>query len=296
MYQTDRLHYLARLVERHAHEDGINPTRIAPLGCYKASQTIARCPTIDGAGFGIVCQGAKKSYVGEKQLDFVPGQVMIGIYPIPVETEVIEASVDEPFLLAALKINSHRVANILSRLDQIENPPPSSSTTDPSNFFAMPLSNNLLESFIRLMELLDNPTDVAMLSDNIIDEIYYRLVHQERGRELRNLLQHNGDIQRISNAITYVHHNLNHSVSVDQLAKMVNMSRTAFFKHFKAVMHMSPLQYAKSMRLHHAQKLLKEGKKANQVTYMVGYNSTAQFSREYKRHFGFTPSETFSHY
>ncbi len=53
------------------------------------------------------------------------------------------------------------------------------------------------------------------------------------------------------------------------------------------------LQYAKSMKLHKAQRLLKEGEKANQAAYLVGYNSTAQFSREYKRHFGFTPSETF---
>jgi AraC-like DNA-binding protein len=47
------------------------------------------------------------------------------------------------------------------------------------------------------------------------------------------------------------------------------------------------------MKLHKAQRLLKEGEKANQAAYLVGYNSTAQFSREYKRHFGFTPSETF---
>lgn len=56
---------------------------------------------------------------------------------------------------------------------------------------------------------------------------------------------------------------------------------------------MSPLQYAKSMKLHKAQQLLREGKRANQAAYLAGYNSTAQFSREYKRHFGFTPSETF---
>jgi AraC-like DNA-binding protein len=38
--------------------------------------------------------------------------------------------------------------------------------------------------------------------------------------------------------------------------------------------------------------LLKEGKKANEAGYLVGYNNPAQFSREYKRHFGFAPSAT----
>ena len=292
MYKADQLHHLATLVERHAHIDGINRTRIDSLGCYKATQTTARCPAIDGAGIGVVCQGTKRSYIGKQRLEFLPGQVMIGFYPIPVETEVIEASVDEPFLLVGLAINRPRMANVLSRLDQIEDTPPKPISADPSNMFAIRLNSSILDPFIRLVELLENPTDAAMLSDSIIDEIYYRIVSQERGGELRALLQQHGDIQRISKAITYIHHNLDQPVSVDQLAEMVHMSRTAFFKNFKAVMHMSPLQYAKAVRLNEAQKLIREGKRANEAGYLVGYGIPAQFSREYKRYFGDPPSAT----
>ena len=35
-----------------------------------------------------------------------------------------------------------------------------------------------------------------------------------------------------------------------------------------------------------------EGKNVNEAGYLVGYNSPAQFSREYKRYFGYSPSET----
>ena len=70
------------------------------------------------------------------------------------------------------------------------------------------------------------------------------------------------------------------------------MSRTTFYENFKEVMHISPLQYAKSVKLDRAQSLIKEGRKANEAGYLVGYNSPAQFSREYKRHFGFAPSAT----
>ncbi len=218
--------------------------------------------------------------------------MMIGFYPIPVETEVIHASVDEPFLLVGLTINRRRMVNVLSRLEQIEDTPPKSSSADPTNIFAIPLNNNLLDPFIRLVDLLDNPTDAAMLSDSIIDEIYYRIVSQERGGELRALLQQHGDIQRISKAIAYIHNNLNQPVSVDELAEMVHMSRTAFFKDFKAVMHMSPLQYAKAVKLNEAQRLIRAGKRANEAGYLVGYGIPAQFSREYKRHFGYPPSAT----
>lgn len=57
-------------------------------------------------------------------------------------------------------------------------------------------------------------------------------------------------------------------------------------------MHVSPLQYAKSVKLQRAQALLQEGKNVSQAGYMVGYNSPLQFSREYKRHFGYPPSAT----
>jgi len=70
------------------------------------------------------------------------------------------------------------------------------------------------------------------------------------------------------------------------------MSRPTFYDDSRAVMHLSPLQYAKSVKLVKAHTLIKEGKKANEAGYLVGYHSPAQFSREYKRHLGFAPSAT----
>jgi AraC-like DNA-binding protein len=57
-------------------------------------------------------------------------------------------------------------------------------------------------------------------------------------------------------------------------------------------MHMPPLQYAKAIKLDRAHALIREGKNASEAGYLVGYNSPAQFSREYKRHFGYSPSAT----
>jgi len=94
--------------------------------------------------------------------------------------------------------------------------------------------------------------------------------------------------------VNYINDNLGENISVEELAARANMSVSHFHKNFKDVMHMSPLQYAKSMKLFKAQSLINEGKKASQAGYLVGYNSPAQFSREYKRLFGFAPSQTVS--
>ena len=90
----------------------------------------------------------------------------------------------------------------------------------------------------------------------------------------------------------YIHQNLDQPVSAEGLAEMVHMGQTLFYENFRKVMHMSPLKYAKSVKLDRAQTLIREGKKANEAGYLEGYNSPAQFSREYKRHFGFAPSAT----
>ena len=73
--------------------------------------------------------------------------------------------------------------------------------------------------------------------------------------------------------------NMNEVVSVDNLARLSNMSASGFRKSFRAVMHMPPLQYAKSIKLNRAQTLIREGKNASEAGYLVGYNSPAQFSR-----------------
>jgi AraC-like DNA-binding protein len=161
-----------------------------------------------------------------------------------------------------------------------------------SSIFSTTAKYKLLDAFIRLLEGLEDPRDTEVLTEAIIYEIYYRILMDERNGELRYLLQQRGEIQRVSKAVENIHNNLDQPVSVEKLAGLVHMSRSAFHDKFKDVMHSSPLQYAKSVKLHHAQVLIQQGKKANEAGYLVGYNSPAQFSREYKRFFGFVPSAT----
>jgi AraC-like DNA-binding protein len=213
-------------------------------------------------------------------------------YPLAVEVEFVQASPEVPFLAAGVRMDLGRLAEVLLRLDRIDGAAAKPASIDPSGLLSTPLTDSLLDPFIRLFESLSNPRDAAMLGDSIVDEIYYRLLSGERGGELRHLLQQRGQIQLISKAVEHIHQNVDKPVSVDALAEMVHMSRPTFYENFRAVMHISPLQYAKSVKLDRAHTLIKEGKKANEAGYLVGYNSPAQFSREYKRHFGFAPSAT----
>ena len=291
--QNTKLTHLAALISAYAPEEGANTTAIKNVGVFRVSQTVPKTPTMEIPAIIAVAQGRKRSYVGEQTYDCKRGNVLLGFYPVPGAMEIVEASPEKPFLLAGVQIDQQRMMDVLLRLERIDADLVKPEQMDLSSICSMPLDDGLLDAFIRLFEILRNPIDAAMLGDTMVDELYYRLLSSPRGKELRFLLQHRGDIQRIAKVVDYIYQNMDQSISVDKLAERVSMSRSAFYQNFRQVMHMSPFQYIKSVKLYEAQKLLRGGKKASEAGYLVGYNSLAQFSREYKRHFGVSPSATF---
>ena len=77
---------------------------------------------------------------------------------------------------------------------------------------------------------------------------------------------------------------------IEDLARVANMSATSFFRHFRAVTSLSPIQYQKQIRLQEARaELLANPRDVAAVGYAVGYDSPSQFSREYRRLFGTPP-------
>ncbi len=77
-----------------------------------------------------------------------------------------------------------------------------------------------------------------------------------------------------------------------ELSKTAQMSRSAFFKCFKEVTALSPIQFQKRLRLLEAKPLMREtGETAERSAYLVGYQSASQFSREYSRMLGGAPAK-----
>lgn len=89
--------------------------------------------------------------------------------------------------------------------------------------------------------------------------------------------------------------NFRRSFKVEELAEQWNMSVSQFHQKFKNAVGMGPLQCQKRLRLTEARRLmLDEGKNATEAAFDVGYESLSQFTREYRKMFGNTPSEDIS--
>ena len=79
---------------------------------------------------------------------------------------------------------------------------------------------------------------------------------------------------------------------IAMLSKKAAMSQPVLFKKIKAITGMSANDFVKSLRLKKASQLLQENRYTiYEVAYMVGYENSKYFSREFKKQFGKTPSE-----
>lgn len=81
-------------------------------------------------------------------------------------------------------------------------------------------------------------------------------------------------------------------LDIDTLAKMMNMSRGTFYRKIKGVSNLTPNELINLSRLKKAAELLAEGQyKINEVANLVGYNANSNFSRDFHKQFGVSPSE-----
>ncbi len=288
----DKMIEYINLLDKYTSEDGVFTTSIDNLFLYRGSKPHRCTPEVYGAGIALGAQGKKHVYLNSNRYNYHSGNFMTLFVPFPLECEVIEASLEKPLLGAGLYFDQSRLSKILVKIEQEEPTLIQPEVTKASAIFSARINENLLDAFIRLLKTLDKPGEGKILGELIIDEIYFRILSEEQGGSLLYYLKHNGQIHQIYKVVEYVHQNLDKPLLVDDLASIIHMSSSDFYKKFKEVMHLSPLQYAKSIKLNKARAYLMEGKSVSETSYMVGYNSPAQFSREYKRHFGVVPSAT----
>jgi len=96
-------------------------------------------------------------------------------------------------------------------------------------------------------------------------------------------------IQDITNVI-YEH--LDTDLNVDQLSRLMNLSRPSLYRKIKALSDLTPNELIQIVRLKKAAEILAEGNsRINEVALMVGYSVQSNFSRDFNKQFGVTPTQ-----
>lgn len=232
----------------------------------------------------LVLQGKKTLSIGEEVYRYTAGRYFLVPVDVPATGQINAAAADLPYLAVSLTLDLDVIATLL--MDMPTAPRPARNVC----FQAVAAPDEMLDAWVRMMRLIDRPHDAAVLAPMIEREILYRALQGPLGGILRDMTRPDGRMAQIRRVTQWIREHYTEPFRVEPLALMAEMSVAAFYRHFKSVTAMTPIQYQKRLRLLRARWLLLfDSLDATTIAYKVGYESASQFNREYARLFGLPP-------
>jgi AraC-like DNA-binding protein len=236
--------------------------------------------------FCVIAQGAKTLTLGNEMFRYDPANYLIATVGVPMTAQVVEASADRPYLGVRLVLDPAMVSSVMVEAGIVQ----SLGDGDVKAVNVSTLDAELLDAMLRLVRLIERPSEYRMLSPLTVREIVYRLLIGEQSSRMRHLAAFGGQAHRMVRAVERLRTNYHKALRIEALAKELGMSLSGFHACFKVVTSMSPLQYQKHLRLQEARRLMvSENFDAGEAGFRVGYEDQSHFSRDYKRHFGESP-------
>jgi AraC-like DNA-binding protein len=284
--QAGLLTALATDIARLTEQGGQLATAIPGLSLYRREAPTQPVSHLYEPSICVIAQGVKRVVLGDEVYDYDGQHVLITSVDLPTIVQVTKASRDKPYLSLLLQLDRRALSQLLveSRL------PPARLQPSSRGIAIGEATVPLLAAFQRLVALLGEPQDIPILAPMVQREILYRLLMSGQGVLLRQLAVAGSQSQQIARAIGWLKQHFMEPVRIEDLAGRANMSPSTFHHHFRSVTSMSPLQYQKWLRLNEARRLmLTERLDATSAAFQVGYESSSQFSREYRRSFGAPP-------
>lgn len=154
------------------------------------------------------------------------------------------------------------------------------------------------EAFRKLADLMTHTARSGVFGQQLIlnklaDSLFVMAVcaYAEQAQDRRGLLAALSDA-RLSKALAALHGEPGKDWSVDSLAAVAGMSRTAFAVSFSEALGTSPFLYLTEWRITEARRLLQDRRlSVASVAEQLGYQSEAAFRRAFKRVEGVGPGE-----
>ncbi|WP_405443558.1 AraC family transcriptional regulator [Streptomyces avidinii] len=281
------LEELRTLLARHARSDW--STAIDGVLISRVDRPDPPAPSMSGTVLAVIAQGAKRLALGDRVYEYGAGQYLVASVDLPVTGQFTRADPEQPALGFGLTLEPAAVAELLVQAGPADTP--RSGAGVPSGIAVGDAPPAMLDAVVRLLRLLDEPRDRAVLAPLVKREILWRLITGEQGAAVRRLGLADSGLSHVSRAVRWIREHYAEPFRVEDVARLAGMSVSAFYRHFQAVTAMSPIQFQKQIRLQEARLLLATHPgDVTGVGHRVGYDNPSQFSREYRRLFGAPPS------
>ena len=155
-----------------------------------------------------------------------------------------------------------------------------------------------IKNIIQLICKLSQSIESNNSNDILIMQYLYQLVYtlQEKFPKIFSVQVDivNEDIQH---AVDFINTNYQKHITVEDVAKSVNITRSHLYKLFKKNLGCSPKEYLTYIRMYHASQLLiHTSTLISDISRQVGYKDPLLFSKNFTKHFEISASEYRHHF
>ncbi|MCF1450319.1 MULTISPECIES: AraC family transcriptional regulator [Rhizobium/Agrobacterium group] len=278
---------LVELAGGLATRHGYNPTGLDPVRILRTEAVLHDVPVLYNPGAVFVLQGSKQGMLDGEIFRYDEDHYLAVSVPVPFRMEST-ASPKRPLLAVYLEFDMQLAAEIALQVEKRSE----LAGHPPRGLMSNKMDADIEDVLLRLLRALRSPVESAVLGAGILRELHYRVLVGPQGGAMIAALQHSGPYGKIFRSLAWLREHYSTEISIADLAGRVGMSVPSYHVHFKDLTCTSPMQYVKAMRLHEARLIIaRQEKTIAMVATSVGYASPAQFSRDFKRHFGRTASE-----
>lgn len=149
---------------------------------------------------------------------------------------------------------------------------------------------NILNSIFLLQEQTDSCElqTIRLLLE--LWQIMYENMHADSTDQ--NCRIHIKEQARLQIILQYIHENYQNNLTLEELTRLVSLSKSSILNLFNEYVHMSPIDYIIHYKLKHAAYLLDTTE--NSISYIAqstGFHNIGYFCRKFKAVFGLTPSQ-----
>ncbi|MDO6694968.1 AraC family transcriptional regulator [Aliiglaciecola sp. 3_MG-2023] len=280
---------IKQFIETRISKSGMVETGIPGVQLFKITESIRCAPAVYEPSVTAIVSGCKEAIMDGDRHFYDNSKYICCTMPLPIEAGTLKSSPNEPLIGVYISLNSKIMTELVIEMESAASDiSMRKSPLHPQSISSANWDETFTDALYRLISLENNPADVAILGSSRLRELYYTILKGESGYSFRRSF---GIGNGIARSIEFLSSNLNESITIENMADQIGMSRAVFHRKFKQATNMSPIQFVKSMRLNNAAMKIAEGTNVNVAAIEVGYQSSSQFSRDFKRMYGQSPKQ-----
>lgn len=312
----DKIKHIVQIKMNESGVKGVIETGIKGVQLFKVTESMRCAPAVYEPCVVAIVNGTKEAILDGKHFIYDENHYMCCAMSMPVEAGTPKASLDNPLLGVMISLDTKVMTELAIEMAAGGLHKPSASSSQQTDSFQTASAQNInhqtashqtnnhhtvsqgltlaqwddrfTDALLRLLQLVDNPEGAFLLGDGRLRELYYAVL---KGGAGESAIRAFGIGNAIARSIEYLSSRLHEVVTIDDMAAQVGMSRAVLHRRFKQATSMSPIQFVKAMRLNTAAMKIAGGMNVNTAAMEVGYQSSSQFSREFKRLYGQSPKQ-----